>query len=113
MGDRASGALGGADPRRKRPRSTGSAVLTPPGGLPVFPDLAAADAEHVPDADPGAERNARDEIDPCVCGHGRTAHEHYRPGWDCGTCGAVTCCDYRPADGGWFRRALRWFGLVT
>ena len=112
MGDSASGALGGADQRRKRPRSTGSAVLTPPGGLPVFPDLAAAGAERA-DIIRCCRKAVRDEIDPCVCGHGRTAHEHYRPGWDCGTCGAVTCCDYRSADGGRVRRALRRFGLVT
>lgn len=29
-------------------------------------------------------------VDLCVCGHERDAHEHYRPGTDCGACGS-TC----------------------
>ncbi|MEJ8278290.1 hypothetical protein [Pseudonocardia spirodelae] len=29
-------------------------------------------------------------VDLCRCGHERDAHEHYRPGTDCGVCGA-TC----------------------
>jgi hypothetical protein len=29
---------------------------------------------------------------PCVCGHGRTAHEHYRRGKDCALC---SCARYR------------------
>lgn len=27
----------------------------------------------------------------CVCGHERETHEHYRPGSDCGACGAEAC----------------------
>jgi hypothetical protein len=29
---------------------------------------------------------------PCVCGHGRAAHEHYRRGKDCALC---SCARYR------------------
>lgn len=36
---------------------------------------------------------------PCRCGHAAAAHEHYRPGSDCGACGAAECIRYRPADG--------------
>jgi hypothetical protein len=50
-------------------------------------------------------------IDPCVCGHARDAHEHYRPGRDCGACGAHDCADYRRA-GGAVRRAMRMLGLI-
>lgn len=37
------------------------------------------------------------------CGCPRSAHEHYRPGLDCGRCGAQACSRYV---GGW-RAALR------
>jgi hypothetical protein len=33
----------------------------------------------------------------CLCGHPKTAHEHFRPGSDCGSCGAAVCRRYRPA----------------
>ena len=45
-------------------------------------------------------------IEPCVCGHARAAHEHYRPGRDCGACGAQDCAEFRRA-GGAIRQALR------
>lgn len=35
----------------------------------------------------------------CVCGHGRTAHEHYRRGSDCGICGVAECAAYRRPKG--------------
>lgn len=35
--------------------------------------------------------------EPCVCGHPKEAHEHYRDGFDCGTCGKAVCPSYRPA----------------
>lgn len=28
-------------------------------------------------------------VDLCRCGHEQDAHEHYRPGTDCGICGAA------------------------
>jgi hypothetical protein len=34
----------------------------------------------------------RGEGPPCTCGHGRTAHEHYRRGTDCALC---TCARFR------------------
>jgi hypothetical protein len=33
----------------------------------------------------------------CVCGHEREAHEHYRRGTDCATCGAEVCPKFRRA----------------
>jgi hypothetical protein len=50
-------------------------------------------------------------VEPCVCGHARDAHQHYRPGSDCGACGARDCADYRRA-GGAARQMLRRLGLV-
>jgi hypothetical protein len=38
----------------------------------------------------------------CVCGHGRAAHTHYRPGSDCALC---NCDRYRFAVLGWFTRS--------
>jgi hypothetical protein len=112
MGDMTTGQLGGADPRRRRPRSGGSSVLTPPTGLPVFPDLEASEAERA-DIIRCCRDLPRTVLDPCLCGHGRSSHEHYRPGWDCGICGAATCVDYRPVEGGPVRRMLRRLGLTT
>lgn len=31
----------------------------------------------------------------CRCGHPRDAHEHYRDGSDCGSCGRAFCRRYR------------------
>lgn len=36
--------------------------------------------------------------DPCACGHRREAHDHYRPGSDCGACGSTRCPRFRQAD---------------
>ena len=99
MGDGKSVWSGGAEELREwPPRSYGSSmvsmVLTPPNGIPVLPDpeiAAAARASIISACRPAGAA----EVDPCVCGHGRAAHEHYRPGWDCASCGAVTCTDYR------------------
>jgi hypothetical protein len=33
----------------------------------------------------------------CVCGHAKDAHEHYRRGTDCATCGAEVCPKFRRA----------------
>lgn len=112
MGDMAPGQTGGADARRRWSRSTGSSVLTPPKGLPVFPDLTTADAERA-DIIRCCRELPQIVLDPCLCGHGKDAHEHYRPGWDCGTCGAARCCDYRPEGGGSVRQMMRWLGLVS
>lgn len=42
----------------------------------------------------------------CVCGCSRELHDHYRPGSDCGRCGASTCPGWRPP-GGRLARAVR------
>jgi len=113
------------DDRRKRSGcSTGSFVLTPPTGVPAV-------GEH---ADPPLERPSTVEPPPaheaaavapalsartggvvsatsCVCGHDAEAHEHWRPGRDCGACGAAACPAFRRR-GGCVRRFLRAMGLV-
>lgn len=33
--------------------------------------------------------------DTCRCGHDWTAHYHWRPGDDCGTCGHARCGSFR------------------
>jgi hypothetical protein len=48
----------------------------------------------------------RTVVDPCTCGHGAEAHEHYRPGSDCGTCGRTACAEFRP-ENGFFRQLWR------
>jgi hypothetical protein len=112
MGDLASGRTGGTESRRLRSRSTGLSVLTPPKGLPVFPDPETADAERA-DIIRCCRSLPEVVVEPCVCGHGKAAHEHYRPGWDCGTCGAATCVDYRPEEVGALRGMLRRLGLTS
>jgi hypothetical protein len=107
MGDSASEQRPG---RRGRPRSPGSSVLTPPTGMPELADTAApvwqppAPPAHRPPPTPTV-------VKPCACGHAKDAHEHYRPGSDCGACGAAECEEYRPV-GGPVRKTLRRWGLV-
>jgi len=31
----------------------------------------------------------------CVCGHTKAAHQHFRPGNDCGRCGAAGCPKFK------------------
>jgi hypothetical protein len=90
--------------RRGRPRSSGSSVLTPPTGVP---GVAGMNTPTAPPAPPQAEPI----VDPCACGHPKDAHEHFRPGTDCGACGAAHCEEFRP-EGGGVRRTLRRWGLV-
>jgi hypothetical protein len=40
----------------------------------------------------------------CRCGHAAEAHEHYRPGSDCGACGVPRCGRFRAQGRG------RWWG---
>jgi hypothetical protein len=35
----------------------------------------------------------------CRCGHDAAAHEHFRPGTDCGACGARGCAHFRAVRG--------------
>jgi hypothetical protein len=114
MGDAATGPSAGDGQRRGR-RGTGSSVLTPPTGLPIIPDLESSFpvqrrvSPPVP-SDPPQPPAQRTVVDPCTCGHGPQAHEHYRPGTDCGACGRSACGEYRPANTMW-RRFLRGMGF--
>jgi hypothetical protein len=93
--------------RRGRRRSSGSSVLTPPTGLP---DLSTPTWQ--PSVPPVQQPPATPTVvKPCACGHAKDAHEHYRPGTDCGVCGAASCEEFRPV-GGSMRRTLRRMGLV-
>ena len=92
-------------------RDTDVTVLTPPVGLPESPRTqrgqpppSAGGGRRVdpPVEPPGAARACA----PCVCGHARDAHEHYRSGSDCGICGAAKCAAYR-RHAGLVRRMLR------
>lgn len=49
-------------------------------------------------------RTVSDDSTPCVCGHTKAAHEHYRRGSDCALCGAATCGRFRPASSSGRRR---------
>ena len=84
---------------RGRARRAGPSTLTPPIGLPAAPDAAAGAPAEPP-------RPAPPVVDPCVCSHGREAHEHWRRGTDCGVCGRAGCAAFR-AEGGRLRRFLR------
>jgi hypothetical protein len=59
--------------------------------------------------DAGSARPGTD-TSRCRCGHDAAAHEHYRPGSDCGACGAAQCARYRPAGRkrGRLRAVRRW-----
>jgi len=106
MGDSASGQGGGARSRRGTPKSSGSVVLTPPTGIPTQPDLETlVPGQRTPD-DTRPTAPPRTVVEPCTCGHARAAHDHYRPGTDCGACGAEGCDAFRP-EGGSVRKALR------
>jgi hypothetical protein len=116
--------MGESDNARPRNRTTtrgvqgsSSSVLTPPTGLPAVDDPAAP-AVAVPAQRTGTEVGApaAPPVAPppqapapagvCVCGHEAEAHEHYRPGDDCGACGAAVCGHYTPADGGGKKKGL-------
>ncbi|MBC3193466.1 hypothetical protein H7X46_20605 [Pseudonocardia sp. C8] len=88
----------GPDGRRARshPSTPSAAVLTPPTGLPAVEPTA---APHIPQ-----QRTPVEPTPPpaatgqrlCACGHPEEMHEHYRPGTDCGSCGARACGAFRP-----------------
>jgi hypothetical protein len=84
--------------------------------MPVIPDLESSfpvqRRESLPaPSDPPAPPAQRTVVDPCTCGHGPETHEHYRPGTDCGVCGATACSAYR-ARGGSVSGMLRRLGLI-
>ena len=103
MGESASRPTG-AGQRRGRRHGAASPEVAPssPEDMPAVPDLSAAipaqreDSPPVPDSPPAP----RTVVDPCVCGHAKEAHEHYRQGTDCGACGATACAAFRPAQPG-------------
>ncbi|MEU7811031.1 hypothetical protein [Pseudonocardia sp. NPDC049154] len=121
--------MGESDNARPRNRTTArrgaqgssSSVLTPPTGLPAVDDLATSDVA-VPAQRTGTESGtqagaptappvapppqAPASVGTCVCGHEAEAHEHYRPGDDCGACGAAVCGHYTPADGSGKKKGL-------
>jgi hypothetical protein len=70
------------------------AALVVPGRASTVaePDAAWFDAAG---SDP-AEMNAPG-LTGCRCGHDAAAHEHFRPGSDCGACGAARCGRFRAA----------------
>lgn len=100
-----------ASARRGRRGNTGSAVLTPPTGLPEL--AKEADAVDVRPIQPPLPPVVPQDtvVAPCVCAHARDAHEHWRRGTDCGICGPDRCSSYRRR-GGALRRLLRRAGLV-
>ncbi|GAA4673222.1 hypothetical protein GCM10023215_00800 [Pseudonocardia yuanmonensis] len=122
--------MGESDNARPRNRTTArgaqgssSSVLTPPTGLPAVDDPAApavavpaqrTDARTSAGAGTGAPTappvapptQAPAPAGTCVCGHAAEAHEHYRPGDDCGACGAAVCGHYTPADGSGKKKGL-------
>jgi len=112
--------MGETTPRPGR-NETSSAVLTPPFGLPAL-DLTGLIPQQRPPADstltspvapnePPTPADQAPVVDPCTCGHARADHEHYRPGSDCGVCGAQSCASFRRR-GGRVRQALRRLRLV-
>ena len=84
--------------------------------MPAIPDFESSFpvqrrvAPPVP-ADPPQPPAQHTVVDPCMCGHGPAAHEHYRPGSDCGACGRTACGEYRSANSTW-RRFLRSVGIT-
>jgi hypothetical protein len=91
-------------PAPHRRRAGRASLLTPPLGIPLFssrpqrpadelPLPAQPPADDRPPVPPRPDEGLADKM--CRCGHGRTAHEHYRRGSDCGVCGATGCAAFR------------------
>ena len=78
------------------PTTPSAAVLTPPTGLPAIEPTA---PPRIPAQRTPATPNPPTPVDARVrmssCGHPEEMHEHYRPGTDCGACGARTCSSFR------------------
>lgn len=98
---------GGAGDSRE---AAGPSVLTPPAGGVVIPAQRLVPAIGSPAVGgPPASPASHGPICPCVCGHDREAHVHYRPGTDCGACDPRDCAGFRPVGGRlrqWWRRAF-------
>jgi hypothetical protein len=117
MGESDNGGPRNRSTPRRGAQGSFSSVLTPPTGLPSVDDSATPDfavpaqrtgteagAPTAPPVAPPPQAPARAGV--CVCGHEAEAHEHYRPGDDCGACGAAVCGHYTPADGGGRKKGL-------
>lgn len=91
----------GPDGRRatSHPTTPSAAVLTPPTGLPAVDPAATPSipAQRTPAEPVVPAPPATTDVRLCACGHPEDMHEHYRPGSDCGSCGARTCGSFRPA----------------
>jgi len=66
-----------------------------------------APAQPRPDENPGGARPQTPGTTLCRCGHEAEAHEHFRPGSDCGACGAQECRRFRPQGRGRWPRLRR------
>jgi hypothetical protein len=76
---------------RPAPRArTTVAATAVPSAEPVRPREAEPAGLTGPSAPPSAPQTTL-----CRCGHDAEAHEHYRPGSDCGACGAAQCGRFR------------------
>ena len=107
----------GRRPARPAPTPSlpGSAVLTPPTGLPAVGTPSVPEQRTSPE--PTTPEPVRETppapphvaVRMCTCGHPEEMHEHYRSGDDCGACGPRTCASFtdRERDAGPLRRALR------
>ncbi|TCK20968.1 hypothetical protein [Pseudonocardia endophytica] len=97
------------------PSAPGSAVLTPPTGLPAVGTPSVPQQRTAPESTtPEPVREAPPAppavaVRMCTCGHPEEMHEHYRSGDDCGACGPRTCASFtdRADDVGPLRRAVR------
>ncbi|MFP5072058.1 (Fe-S)-binding protein [Pseudonocardia nantongensis] len=88
--------------RSADPSAPSAAVLTPPTGLrPVTPATPSVPQQRTP-SEPAAPAPAppappaEPDLRLCSCGHPEDMHEHYRPGTDCGACGARSCRAFHP-----------------
>jgi hypothetical protein len=125
MGDDAPRPDGRRPTSRPGRRTAFSAVLTPPTGVPTSPERTANPSQPARSEGPVSSAGTGipalvpprapvavpPVVDPCVCRHAREAHEHWRPGTDCGVCGPSACSRYRRR-GGALRRFLRRVHLV-
>jgi hypothetical protein len=110
MGDEVSSSNSGPA-RRGKPSNTGASVLTPPVGIPAIPgQRQSGDVTAAPPVAPVAPPKAI--VEPCLCGHAREAHKHFRRGTDCGACGAQECGAFK-AQGGAFRKTMRRLGFTS
>lgn len=115
MGESHQDGAGRARRRTPGPSTPGSAVLTPPTGLPAVSAPSVPQQRTAPE--PAAPEPVRDAppappatgVRMCTCGHPQDVHEHYRAGDDCGACGARTCASFtdRDDEAGPLRRAMR------